>query len=252
MGRHPAVRTPAPAVLGCRWSWVSRSPSPSARARAPTSGSSSCDRSITGMAIEVVHLADSAPVTRPPDVLARRLLEAGATKVTIYSNVVTVEAPAPNAGPSSSPRRRTRSSTSSSSTATTPAGRLQARGMEPPESRRSSRNHRVIHHIGVFARTSKRPDAFYHTGSDTRWASSWGTDGRRRGVLARSLRHSVALVGAHTRPDAPTIGFHLAFTRPGPRPCGRRRLLSGRDRAGSAVAARAARSGPSTGRIPRS
>ncbi len=50
------------------------------------------NRSITGMAIEVY----TGDVTgdRPPDVLARRLLEAGAVKVTVYSNVVTVEAPA--------------------------------------------------------------------------------------------------------------------------------------------------------------
>ena len=54
-----------------------------------------CNRSLTGMAIEV-YTADSPTLSgeRPPDVLARRLLEAGAVKVTIYSNVVTVEAPA--------------------------------------------------------------------------------------------------------------------------------------------------------------
>ena len=54
-----------------------------------------CNRSLTAMAIEV-YTADSeaASGARPPDVLAHRLLEAGATKVTIYSNVVTVEAPA--------------------------------------------------------------------------------------------------------------------------------------------------------------
>ena len=54
----------------------------------------SCNRSITGMAIEV-YTADSErlPGNRPPDVLARRLLEAGARKVTVYSNIVTVEAP---------------------------------------------------------------------------------------------------------------------------------------------------------------
>jgi hypothetical protein len=51
------------------------------------------NRSITGMAIEVYTAASGAEGQRPPDVLARRLLEAGATKVTIYSNVVTVEAP---------------------------------------------------------------------------------------------------------------------------------------------------------------
>lgn len=54
-----------------------------------------CNRSLTGMAIEV-YTADSEALAggKPPDVLAKRLLDAGATKVTIYSNVVTVEAPA--------------------------------------------------------------------------------------------------------------------------------------------------------------
>src|SRR4051812_35168921 len=54
-----------------------------------------CNRSLTSMAIEV-YTADSEALTgaRPPDVLARRLIDAGAVKVTIYSNVVTVEAPA--------------------------------------------------------------------------------------------------------------------------------------------------------------
>jgi hypothetical protein len=52
-----------------------------------------CNRSLTGMAIEV-YTVDSPIGARPPDVLAKRLLDAGATKVTIYSNVVTVEAPA--------------------------------------------------------------------------------------------------------------------------------------------------------------
>ncbi len=52
------------------------------------------NRSITGMAIEVYTSATDASGERPPDVLARRLLDMGATKVTIYSNVVTVEAPA--------------------------------------------------------------------------------------------------------------------------------------------------------------
>ena len=53
-----------------------------------------CNRSLTSMAIEV-YTADSEALTgeRPPDVLARRLIDAGAVKVTIYSNVVTVEAP---------------------------------------------------------------------------------------------------------------------------------------------------------------
>ncbi|MDQ1449724.1 MAG: hypothetical protein QOC79_2695 [Actinomycetota bacterium] len=54
-----------------------------------------CDRSLTGMAIEVYPADSEVAVSgaRPPDVLARRLHEAGASKVTIYSNVVTVEAP---------------------------------------------------------------------------------------------------------------------------------------------------------------
>ena len=54
-----------------------------------------CNRSLTGMAIEV-YTAGSSSLSgnKPPDVAARRLIEAGATKVTIYSNIVTVEAPA--------------------------------------------------------------------------------------------------------------------------------------------------------------
>jgi hypothetical protein len=54
-----------------------------------------CNRSLTGMAIEV-YTAESETLSglKPPDVLAKRLLEAGAVKVTIYSNVVTVEASA--------------------------------------------------------------------------------------------------------------------------------------------------------------
>ena len=53
-----------------------------------------CNRSLTSMAIEVYTSAsENLSGLRPPDVLAQRLLNAGATKVTIYSNVVTVEAP---------------------------------------------------------------------------------------------------------------------------------------------------------------
>jgi len=52
------------------------------------------NRSITGMAIELYASADAAVGERPPDVLAKRLFDLGATKVTVYSNVVTVEAPA--------------------------------------------------------------------------------------------------------------------------------------------------------------
>jgi hypothetical protein len=54
------------------------------------------NRSITGMAIEKYSSADEARERggRPPDVLALRLFEAGAGHVTIYSNTITVEAPA--------------------------------------------------------------------------------------------------------------------------------------------------------------
>ena len=54
------------------------------------------NRSLTGMAIERYGSVEEARARggRPPDVLAARLLEAGATRVTIYSNAVTVEAPA--------------------------------------------------------------------------------------------------------------------------------------------------------------
>src|SRR5258706_15799679 len=51
------------------------------------------NRSITGMAIEMYTSPDDTVGDRPPDVLARRLFELGATKVTVYSNIVTVEAP---------------------------------------------------------------------------------------------------------------------------------------------------------------
>lgn len=52
------------------------------------------NRSLTGMAIERYRSPDDAHGSRPPDVLARRLFDLGATAVTIYSSVVTVEAPA--------------------------------------------------------------------------------------------------------------------------------------------------------------
>jgi hypothetical protein len=52
------------------------------------------NRSLTGMAIET-YTADAVPDgQRPPDVLARRLFDLGAQRVTVYSNVATVEAPA--------------------------------------------------------------------------------------------------------------------------------------------------------------
>src|SRR6478736_9386407 len=52
-----------------------------------------CNRSITGMAIERYASLDDTYGSRPPDVLARRLFDLGATRVTVYSSAVTVEAP---------------------------------------------------------------------------------------------------------------------------------------------------------------
>ena len=53
-----------------------------------------CNRSLTGMAIETyATLADTAG-PRPPDVRARRLFDLGASRVTVSSNAITVEAPA--------------------------------------------------------------------------------------------------------------------------------------------------------------
>jgi hypothetical protein len=51
------------------------------------------NRSLTGMALEIYAKRDVATGERPPDVLARRLFDLGATLVSVYSNVVTVEAP---------------------------------------------------------------------------------------------------------------------------------------------------------------
>jgi hypothetical protein len=52
------------------------------------------NRSLTGMEIEQYPSVEVAKERggRPPDVLAQRLLEAGADHVTVYSNTVTVEA----------------------------------------------------------------------------------------------------------------------------------------------------------------
>lgn len=52
------------------------------------------NRSLTGMEIERYSTVEEARARgmRPPDVLAARLLDEGALSVSIYSNVVTVEA----------------------------------------------------------------------------------------------------------------------------------------------------------------
>ena len=52
------------------------------------------NRSLTGMAIERYRSVQDVTGGRPADVLARRILDLGATKITIYSSVVTVELPA--------------------------------------------------------------------------------------------------------------------------------------------------------------
>jgi hypothetical protein len=51
------------------------------------------NRSLTGMAIERYASADDAKGGRPPDVLARRVFDLGATSVTVYSSAVSVVAP---------------------------------------------------------------------------------------------------------------------------------------------------------------
>jgi hypothetical protein len=61
---------------------------------APTVRIFDCNRSLTGMAIESYASVDETGGGRPPDVLARRLFDLGATRVSVYSSGVTVEAPA--------------------------------------------------------------------------------------------------------------------------------------------------------------
>ena len=57
------------------------------------------NRSLTGMGHETYRAADEIPGERPPDVLARRLLERGGIEVVhIYSNIVTLKL-APGASP---------------------------------------------------------------------------------------------------------------------------------------------------------
>jgi len=51
------------------------------------------NRSITGMAIERYASVDDVTRGRPPDVLARRLFDLGATAVTIYSSSAAIVAP---------------------------------------------------------------------------------------------------------------------------------------------------------------
>ncbi len=63
------------------------------RGASPSVVTFDCNRSITGMAIERYHSVDETEGGRPPDVLARRLFDLGATAVTVYSSVVTVQVP---------------------------------------------------------------------------------------------------------------------------------------------------------------
>ena len=125
------------------------------------------NRSITGMAIETYTSADEATGDRPPDVLARRLFDLGATKVTVYSNVVTVEAPA-SAWPELEPKARSRSSTSSSSTATTQVGRSQPGAWKRPF-QRSSNSQVTLVADGSRGLHGRRPNENRHlTGSIVR------------------------------------------------------------------------------------
>jgi hypothetical protein len=61
----------------------------------PTVRIFSCNRSLTGMAIERYSSATDVKDGdhRPPGVLARRLFDLGATSVTVYSSAVAVVAP---------------------------------------------------------------------------------------------------------------------------------------------------------------
>lgn len=52
------------------------------------------NRSITGMDIERYGVRPPDSAQRPPDVVAKRLFDLGATSVTVYSSMVSVEAPA--------------------------------------------------------------------------------------------------------------------------------------------------------------
>ena len=49
------------------------------------------NRSITGMKTERYPNREAVAGDRPPDLIARRLFELGASTVTVYSNIVTVE-----------------------------------------------------------------------------------------------------------------------------------------------------------------
>jgi hypothetical protein len=55
-----------------------------------------CNRSITGMDGASYQSVADTTGPRPPDVLARRLFDLGATGVSVFSSDVTVEAPAPS------------------------------------------------------------------------------------------------------------------------------------------------------------
>jgi hypothetical protein len=51
------------------------------------------NRSITGMDIERYAVRPPDSAQRPPDVAAKRLFDLGATSVTVYSSMLSVEAP---------------------------------------------------------------------------------------------------------------------------------------------------------------
>jgi hypothetical protein len=91
------------------------------------------NRSLTGMKIERYGTEDEARARggRPPDVLAQRLLEAGATHVTVYSNTVTVVAP-PERWAELEPRARFLIEHLFEYYGADAGWSFEARGMEPP------------------------------------------------------------------------------------------------------------------------
>ena len=89
------------------------------------------DRSLTGMAIERYPDPAAATGGRPPDVLARRLFELGADRVTVYSNVVTVHAP-PDRWPELAPRVRHTLEHLFEFYGADAGWSFEARGVEPP------------------------------------------------------------------------------------------------------------------------
>jgi hypothetical protein len=89
------IRVPTSLMVRLAWADMGQMITATVRAgAAPEVRIFDLNRSLTGMEIERYDSAADAAAKgmRPPDVLAARLIEAGATRVSIYSNVVTVDA----------------------------------------------------------------------------------------------------------------------------------------------------------------